>query len=141
VSPLEGDTQGSPLPLVTPLLNNKNNDKTHKHITFADCCTVRSVIYCCYVIFHFLSKLLTTPAKICHLTSELLWQKHRKAHFASTHTTTTSHYNGPKQPVNDVGADAAVASTEVGRVYSFADSDMKSANGINHTQIVKKAST
>jgi len=54
---------------------------------------------------------------------------------------TYTNYTEPKQPVNDVDVDAAVASTEVGRVYSFADSDMKSANGINHTQIVKKAST
>jgi len=41
--------------------------------------------------------------------------------------------------VND--ADAGVASTEVGKVFSFADNDMNNANGINHTQIVKKAST
>lgn len=127
-------------------LINKNTDKTHQHITSADCYTcvqLCSIIYCCWVIFHFLSKLLTTHAKICHFTSEFLsrTKTHREAHSATTHTLTTSHYNEPKQPVNDVDVDAAVASTEVGRVYSFADSDMKSANGINHTQIVKKAST
>jgi len=38
-------------------------------------------------------------------------------------------------------ADAGVASTEVGNVFSFADNDMNSANGINHTQSVKNAST
>jgi len=38
-------------------------------------------------------------------------------------------------------ADAGVASTEVGKVFSFADSDMNSANGINQIQIVKKDST
>jgi len=41
--------------------------------------------------------------------------------------------------VND--ADAGVASTEVGKVFSFADNDMNNANGSNHTQTVKKAST
>jgi len=40
--------------------------------------------------------------------------------------------------VND---DVGIASTEVGKVFSLADNDMNSANGINHTQIVKKAST
>lgn len=38
-------------------------------------------------------------------------------------------------------ADAGVASTEVGKVFSFADRDMNSENGINHTQIVKKDNT
>jgi len=47
--------------------------------------------------------------------------------------------NGQKQPVNV--ADAGVASTEVGNVFSLADSDINSANGSNHTQIVKKDST
>lgn len=38
-------------------------------------------------------------------------------------------------------ADVGVASTEVGKVFSFADNDTNNANGINHRQIVKKAST
>jgi len=38
-------------------------------------------------------------------------------------------------------ADAGVASTEVGNVFSFADNDMNSANGINQTHSVKNAST
>lgn len=44
-------------------------------------------------------------------------------------------------PVKVADAEGAVASTEIGSVYSFADNDMNNANGINHTQTVKKDST